>query len=131
MPPESDAARMRLQIEGGPEREVWRRWFESHEMITTQYEGPGGALIERAGLVELRLALTVSGGALVYRQTGARLRLGPLALPIPAAIAPRVSAKEAPGDVEGRMSVLVVTTLPVIGELLRYSGWIAVQEEGS
>jgi hypothetical protein len=73
--------------------ERWDRTIGSIALITTQAEGRGKHLVERFGPVELTFRLGAIDGAMVFSQTGAALRLGPLRLPLPRQLAPRVSAR--------------------------------------
>jgi hypothetical protein len=98
-------------------------------MVTWQEEGRGGMLIERRGIVELKFRLSAADGGLVYRQEAARLRVGPIRVPVARWASPRVGATERPCGDGGRVAVEVSVALPLFGEWLRYSGWIAPEEE--
>ncbi len=107
--------------------ERWMRSFDGRLLTSTQWEGSGGRLIERIKLLELQFWLEVRAGALFYRQVGASLRFGPLRVPLPRWMAPRVEAREEP-DGAGRMHVLVSVTVPRVGLLVSYEGHIERQE---
>src|ERR1044072_5139840 len=96
LPAGGEAVRVCLSVtqeeDGTAER--WQRTFEGRVFDTLQRDGDGGLLAERAGPVELLFKLSVDDGALVYAQAGAALRVGPLRVPLPHALAPRVEARE-------------------------------------
>jgi hypothetical protein len=130
MPPECAGIKIRLAVEREETGETWVRYFGEHPFITRQEEGGRGLLVERHGSIELRFRLMAAGGTLEYRQAGARIRLGSLRVPLPVWLAPRIRANEASGD-GGRVTTEVVVALPIFGEWLRYSGWIALEEQES
>jgi hypothetical protein len=47
--------------------ESWRRTFDSHDLVSTQLNGGHRLLLERIGIFELALRLTVIAGGLEYR----------------------------------------------------------------
>jgi hypothetical protein len=129
LPAGGDAVRVRLsvtQTEGGA-AERWHRTFEGRVFDTLQREGVGGLLAERAGPVELLFRLSVEGGALVYRQAGAALRIGPLRVPLPRRLAPRVEARETGADDGRGVNVCVSSSAPLVGLMLTYEGLLSVK----
>ena len=78
----------------------------------------GGRLTERFGLVrfEFDLPSDSAGLRLIIR----RWWLGPL--PLPLFLAPRSEARE--WEEEGRFRFEVAASLPLAGEIVRYSGWL-------
>lgn len=132
LPACGDAVRVCLsvtQTEGG-EAERWHRTFEGRVFDTLQREGEGRLLAERAGPFELLLKLSVEGGALVYTHAGASLRVGPLRVPLPRALAPRVDARESAADDGESVLVHVSSRAPLIGLMLSYEGRLRVNVEG-
>jgi hypothetical protein len=109
--------------------EKWVRRFGDKTLITTQAGRSGGVLIERISMVELRFRLDVSDGSLIYRQIGTALRLGPLSVPLPEWLSPRVEVRE---EAEGLKCthVSVVVTAPFAGLLISYDGQIHEEEPG-
>ncbi len=101
--------------------EMWMRRFGDKAFVTMQAERGGGILSERLGMVELRLRLEASNGALLYRSIGAAMRVGRLSVSLPAFLSPRVEAREAING-RGRTSVSVAVTLPIAGLLFSYQG---------
>jgi hypothetical protein len=132
LPAGGDAVRVRLAVtfaEGG-RVERWHRTFEGRSFDTLQREGEGRLLSERAGPLELRFRLSVEGGALVYTQAGAGLRLGRLRVPLPRPLAPRVEARErGAGDGED-VNVYVRACAPLVGPLLSYEGCLRLEARG-
>ena len=133
LPAGGEAVRVCLSVtrseDGATER--WRRTFGGRSFDTSQREGAGGLLAERAGPVELLFSLSVEGGALVYRQAGASLRLGPLRLPLPRALAPRVEARERGADDGRDVLVYVSSSAPLAGLMLAYEGRLGVAPGGT
>jgi hypothetical protein len=78
--------------------ERWHRQFGSEALVSIQSGLGPGLLAERFGCVEFRFALEIAGTALRYRQLGAHVRIGRMALRIPEAIGPVVEAEERPGQ---------------------------------
>jgi len=79
----------------------------------------GGRIQERFGPLTMDLRLTPEGDRLVYRVEGWRLGQ----VPLPRALAPSTSAHEEV-DAEGRFVFDVEISLPLIGRLVRYRGWL-------
>ena len=129
MPPPGLAVDTVLVIREHGDGERWLRQFDGRAFATTQ-GARDGLLVERFGPMEIRLRLIARDGALHYRQVGAACRLGPLLLPIPRGMAPRVEAIEAP-DASGRSSIRVIVAAPIVGTLIEYEGVIERQEEWS
>jgi len=127
LPLAAEAVTIKLVVTplGGGER--WVRSFGDRTLVTTQAAGTGGVLIERMGVVELRFRLEAAGRALIYRQTGAALRLGPLSVPFPEWLWPRVEAREEAGGLN-RTHVSVVVKVPLAGLLISYSGHLCKED---
>ena len=117
--PRESAARLSIRPSQGTER--WERVIGSWNFSTHQREHRR-KLRERYGLLLFDLRLEVIDGALRYSQTAFGLGLGPFRLPIPNALAVRVTALEesAPDPFLTRIAVRV--DLPVVGLLVAYSG---------
>ena len=105
------------------------RTFAGRPLVSFQRNQPEGVLAEHIGPLEIRFRLEVSAGALTYRPGGAALRLGPLRLPLPSWLAPRVSAREkAVGD-PNRTHVWVEVSVPLLGLLVAYEGTVTRVED--
>ena len=130
LPRPADRVPTSLSVASGGDGELWRRVFGDRELSTLQQDGGDGLLVERLGWLELRFRLVVSGPALRYEPAGAALRFGPWAVALPRPLAPTVHAGEAPGDGE-KTCVSVEVTLPVVGLLLSYDGWMRPEERAA
>lgn len=127
LPAGGEAVPLRLSVEPHDGGELWRREFAGREFVTEQGEHAGALLAERAGPFELLFRLTAEGGALVYAQEGAALRVGGLRLRLPRPLAPRTEASERAD--EGGVRVSVRVTAPLFGPLISYEGLVRVKEE--
>jgi hypothetical protein len=125
LPTNAESAEVVLSIHNDRGRETWERRFDADAFTTVQWVSDG-CLVERFGNWELRFALRVSEGALLYEQSGARFCLGPLSLPVPLPCAPRVWAREEASG-SGQVHVHVTVTLPCIGPLITYDGLLDVK----
>jgi len=106
-----------IAIEGDTER--WTRQIGGRALHSLLWED-GGVLCERIGGVTLRFALRAEAGAMAWRAVGARW----ICLPLPARAFARVVAREY--EEAGRYHFDASATLPWIGLLLRYRGWLDV-----
>lgn len=126
LPEAGEAVPLRLTVtpHGGGER--WHRAFAGKDFITEQRAHAGPLLAERAGPFELLFGLTAEGGALVYNQTGAFLRVRSVRVRLPRRLAPRVEAWE---RAEGRgVRVSVRVSAPLFGPLIEYEGRVTWEE---
>jgi hypothetical protein len=123
MPAAGEAVYVRLQVTAQEECEEWRRTFAGLPLVSMQSARRGpGLLVERLGIVDMRLRLKVVGGALSYQTVSAALRLGSLRIPLPYRLSPYVTAWEkAVGDTN-QIHVTVDVTLPLLGRLIAYDG---------
>jgi hypothetical protein len=101
--------------------EVWRREFAGQLMRSTQEEGQGRferLLCERFGPFAFGLALVVDGERmrLVVRRWSA------FGIPMSRCLAPGGDAYEHAAD--GRFNFHVEISLPLIGTVVRYRGWL-------
>lgn len=129
LPAHGDGVRVRLSVthteDGKAER--WHRTFEGRVFDTLQREGAGRMLAESAGPFELLFRLSEEGGALVYRQARAALRVGPLRVPLPHALAPRVEARERGAEGGRSVEVYVRSSAPLVGLMLTYEGRLRME----
>jgi hypothetical protein len=107
--------------------ERWHRTFGASPIISEQSAGVDGLMIERMGMTEVRYRLEVAGGALYYRQAGTALRLGPIRLPLPRWLAPQIAARESAMPDEKSTHISVKVTLPLVGLLVSYKGYIEIK----
>ena len=104
--------------------ETWRRNFAGHSFSSTQELGDGrwgGLIVERFGRVAVGLAaLEIDGRLHVVPR-----RWTVLGIPMPMALGPRATAFEHGAD--GRFNFDVALSLPLIGHVGRYRGWLATE----
>jgi hypothetical protein len=98
-------------------REIWTRRFGETVFPSLQY-AQGDRLFERVGPSSLVFALDVSPDGLSLILSGVRF----LGIPLPRMLHPDVRTLESERD--GRYRFEVEATLPLIGLLVRYSGWL-------
>ena len=121
LPPAAEKVETQLLIIADGSRTRWERSFAGHRLCTTQWQDDSGCFVERWGPIEIRFHLSVREGGLRYEQAGAALCLGPLRLPLPRRLAPRVEAREWPLEF-ARIGVRVSVALPLVGRFLAYEG---------
>ena len=127
LPQAADAADTQLKIFPEDAGERWERQFNGEAFTTKQWRGRDGFLVERFGEWELHFKLRVKEGNLFYDQSCAKLCVGALYFPMPRGCAPRVFAKEIQ-DGAARVLVTVMVTLPLVGLLISYEGYLNVKE---
>lgn len=109
-----------VSIEADGELSVWRRRIGAHAFSSVlSHRREGGRVRERFGPLSMDLRLEIEGDRLVYRVEG--WRLGPI--PLPRALGPSTRAHEEV-DAEGRFVFDVEISVPLIGRLVRYRGWL-------
>lgn len=97
--------------------ERWTRDFGGH-LFASELSARGSRIVERFG--PLRFAFDLPSGP-----EGLEMRLrgwSAFGLPLPLALAPRIAARER--DEEGRFRFEVSASLPLVGRIVRYSGWL-------
>ena len=104
--------------------ETWTRTFAGRIMRSRQWQGAGrweGLLCESFGPFTFGLAALTGDGRLrlVVRRWAA------FGVPLPLALAPRGDASEAEAD--GRFRFDVAIAAPLIGAIVRYRGWLALE----
>ena len=109
------ALRVTFQVDG--DLEIWSRAFGNAVFRSVQYER-GGLLRERVGPSTFVFALETSGEGLALKLQGVRF----LGVPLPWLMAPSVYTFESERD--GRYHFEVEASLPVLGRIVRYEGWL-------
>ncbi len=129
LPEAAEAVAVELSVAPTARGERWERRFGSRRFTTTARAAAGGLLAERFRIFEFRFRLTPLGNAaLETRQVKAGLRLGPLWLPLPRALAPRVSGREEAGGDGAGPRVRVRVEWPGARRLLEYEGRVVFEE---
>lgn len=121
-PSAGDDHPLTLVIEPGPAGQVWRREFAGRAFRSHQHARADRLLAERMRFVELLFRLAAVDGALVYEHRATRLCLGPVRLPLPGWLAPRIEAREWLSDGDDRLRARVVARTARGAEILSYTG---------
>jgi hypothetical protein len=128
LPPAGADVPVQLVVTQHSGGERWDRTFGATPFVTEQRGAASGLMVERIGPTDVSYHLEVAGGALYYRQRGMALRMGPLRLPIPGWLAPQISARESAMPDEKSTHISVKVTLPLIGLLVSYKGYIKIED---
>jgi hypothetical protein len=109
-----------LAVTARPGAYEWSRRFGAEPLVTWQRVCAPGRIAERLGPIECEFVPMAGDDGLEYRQTAAAVCLGPLRLPLPRPLSPRVGAWARAAD--DAMQVEVTLDAPLIGRLMRYRG---------
>ena len=116
MPPPG-AYPVHVAFAGRDGREVWTRDFGGHVFRSELSAVPGG-VAERFGPLRFVFDLPSNTEGLAMLLRGWRV----FGIPLPRRLAPRIAAREWQEDDRFRFDVAVA--MPVIGMIVRYSGWL-------
>jgi hypothetical protein len=97
--------------------ERWTRRFGPHRFDSRLSED-GGKLVERFGPMRFAFDLPADATGLAMRLTGWSL----FGMKLPRFLAPRIDARE--WQEEDRFHLHVAIAMPLIGEVVRYDGWL-------
>jgi len=125
LPPAMADAPLWVEFTADTRSETWRRDFGGHPM-SSRLKCRKGLLVERLGPVQFRFLLHIADGAIYWNVAGVRL-LG--LLPLPVALFGRVQCRER--EHAGRYEFRVEASLPLVGPLIRYEGWLEPEESAS
>lgn len=114
------AVRLEVYVEG--DRERWVRWFAHQRVETVQWERDG-ALIEALGATTFSSALVVVGSCLRYEFRRAWVA----GIPLPRRLGPVIDGWVDAGSNGWRVVVRIAA--PLLGELVRYEGWVEPEFE--
>lgn len=132
LPAAGERVPVRLSVTPFPGGETWRRTFAGNSFDTEQriHSEEQHLMADRIGPTEIITRLEVEAdGALVYRPLRVSLRLGDfLRVPIPRSLSPESSAREWASDKEPGVYVSVRVSLPLVGLLVAYEGYIEEDE---
>jgi hypothetical protein len=117
LPPEGQDQPLSVTFEPSGTTEVWLRQFGSALFRSVQYER-GGFLRERVGPTTFVFTALASVEGLALRLDGFRV----LGMPLPRLLHPTVRTFER--ERHGRYEFEVEARLPLLGLLVRYSGWL-------
>jgi hypothetical protein len=99
--------------------ETWTRDFGGHRFASALSAASGGLIEERFGPLRFAFNLPADGAGLEMRLR----RWSAFRLPLPRFLAPRIAAREWE-DKEGRFRFDVAVALPLVGDVVAYSGWL-------
>jgi len=119
LPPSGHGA-ITVTIDSSSERETWTRHVAGHAMRSRLW-AVDGLLTEKLGLVTFGFALSIEQGQLIWRVERVRA-LG--FIPLPRRAFSAVKARE--GQDRDRYTFDVTATLPFVGPLVHYRGWLNV-----
>jgi hypothetical protein len=111
---------IRFELDAAPAAETWTRHFPGRTMRSHMRLVEGGTR-ERLGAADLRFTLHAADGALVMQLRAMRF----LGVPCPRWLLPRIVAQET-GDAQGRLHFHVAASVPGVGLVTRYRGWLDV-----
>lgn len=98
-------------------KERWTRQFGPHR-FSSELAGVGAGVVERFGPLRFAFALPSDEAGLAMVLKGWKL----FGVAMPLWLAPRIAARE--WEEEGRFRFLVEIRAPLIGDVVRYSGWL-------
>lgn len=119
LPPAGKGVPTTVQFQRQRGQEIWTRHFGTAQMRSRMWPHRG-CLRERLGLVQFDFALSASAGDILWHTK--RVRVFGL-LPLPARWFARVQCREG-HDARGRYTFDVQASLPWIGLIVRYQGWL-------
>jgi Domain of unknown function (DUF4166) len=115
--------RLSVTIRNSEEGLHWSRRFDDGAQVVSLFRPigrlPDGYWLERAGPIELKLAVDIVDGGWYWRQLGCRI----FGVPFPAWLAPRADAHKRIDGEGYRFAVAIA--LPVVGTVIRYGGTLA------
>lgn len=120
LPPAQAAGAIRVEIDADPTRERWTRHVGAHAMRSKLWRRDG-LLRERLGLATFAFHLDVEDAAIVWRVAEVRV----FGLSLPARWFEGVCAREF--EQHGRYCFDVAATLPWVGPLVHYRGWLQTE----
>lgn len=120
LPPAGSVEPFHLAVVRSSGREVWVRLFADRALVTQQFAGRGGGLVERSGRSELRFRLEVEHGSLHFCQMAAAVCFGGVRVPVPRWLAPQVTGTAGPSPDGCRLLVRITIAAPLLGTILTY-----------
>lgn len=117
--PPAMSAPIEVTIAADAQGETWSRRFGSKAAMRSRLRPRAGLLEEPRGPLTFRFDLHVHDGVLHWHVVRVRL-FG--ALPLPASWFDGVQCRES--EVDGRYAFEVDAVLPLIGRVVRYTGWL-------
>ena len=122
LPTSGETLATRLVIVRHAWGETWSRTFAGRALVTIQYQHGAELLAERLGWLEFWFRLRVIEHALDFWHVGTAGVIGPMRVPLPRWLSPRITARAWAGLEEGSLQVAVRVSLPFLGLLMAYEG---------
>jgi hypothetical protein len=117
LPRSGTDVQVRLQVVVEGDRERWIRDFDGHRVVTVQW-ARGDLLMESTGWNSFSATLVIDGPRLRYVFRRAWFA----GIPLPPWLSPSVESHVDAGETGWRVVVQIFA--PLLGELVRYEGWI-------
>ena len=117
LPPDGQDQPLQVAFRVYKDGEIWTRHFGSHRFVSTQWM-KHGLMYERIFCITLVFAVTGNTDGLNLFLKNIKF----CGLPIQWLVRARVKAMETMQD--GRFHLSIDTHLPLIGQLVRYDGWL-------
>lgn len=123
-PPGAECVPVRVSIERRGETERWIRQFGRHRFSSDMSAAPNrpGCVIERFGALRFRARLPVDETGLAMPLESASF----FHIPLPRWLVPRSDTRESV-DEQGRFRFDVDVSLPLLGRVIRYTGWLVAE----
>lgn len=121
VPVEEGRVPVRVVIESREGREHWTRFFADKPMRSVMSMAPGGLIEESFGPVSIRMRLVPRGDGLDMERVSGRL----WGVSLPGFLLPTITAEERV-DTGGRHRFEVEITLPLLGRLIAYRGYLVL-----
>ena len=115
---------MTFVLDAGEQEQVWARRFPGATMRSTM-RLVDGLIVERMGPATMAFQLVAEGEQLVMKLRSMRF----LGIPCPAWLVPRIVAREHGQD--GRLHFEVRATVPLIGRVAGYRGYLEIPGVGA
>ena len=121
-PPEADETPVTVRMRREADQEIWTRDFGGHRFLSRLSGDPGtpGRMWERFGPFRFAIDFRAGPEGLEYPVSAGRF----FGIPIQSAFLPRSDTREAVDD-KGRATFDVALSMPFIGPIVRYRGWLS------
>lgn len=120
-PRRGDRGAIRFELRGDAEAQEWIRHFPGRTM-RSRLRGQGDRVVETLGPVRLVFTIREENGSLVMQLDALRC----LGMPCPRWLLPTIHARETGSG--SRLEFDVRATLPLVGQVAGYKGWLRIPE---
>jgi hypothetical protein len=120
MPRAAEDAKVRVQIEADVAGEHWSRYFDG-QPVCSRLLARNGLLVENLGPLTVAFRLDATSTQIRWTPEGGRV----FGIPLPAGFFRGVTATET--SLAGRYSFEVSASLPLIGRVIHYRGWLELE----